>query len=358
MGRAGVIDVRDGWKGNEALTIYLFGSRGGKYEFEKTVDFTPPASPANLFEDITEFYLSLPVSSLNFRMLSLPFSDSQKLKSIIPFELDGLILGGSESIVFDSVVMDQSADTHDVVVTYIERRSLREILAGLSLAGMDPQVVTSIELQAILGKADGDIASHLMSPGSLSPDERIDAAGKELISPTINLRTGPFAFTRDSEKMKKSLRVTEILAVLLALVINADLAFKIIAERKEVSGVKKEMRSLYTGLFPNDKKITDELYQLKSKMKELRERGETIAGVSPLQLMTDLAQRTVPGVKFDEMNLDREVVTVKGEAVSMESVDRVKTKLSEFLNDVTASDIKSSVEGKILFTVVAKVRPS
>jgi hypothetical protein len=74
--------------------------------------------------------------------------------------------------------------------------------------------------------------------------------------------------------------------------------------------------------------------------------------------MLELSRRTVPGTKFDEINLDRESVTIKGEAAAMDSVDKVKTKLSEFMTDTTVSDVKTSVEGKIRFTIVAKVRSS
>jgi len=358
MGRAGVIDIQGGWRGHETLAIHIFNRRAGKYEFEKTIDFSPSGFLGNQLEGVTEFSLSLPLSFLNFRLLKFPFSDRQKLKGVIPFELEGLVLGGPESVTFDSLVVSQSDGAFDVLVAYVERKTLQKVLASLSSGGIDPQVITSIELRGALNKADGDIASRLVNAGSLVLDERMDVAGKELLSPIINLRTGPFAYTRDIERMKKSLRVTAILSLLLALVINVDLALTIGAERREAFAVKKDIRSSYVGLFPNDRKITDESYQLKSKMKELREREDALAGIFPLRVMLDLAQRPVQGVKFDEMSLDKEIATMKGEAVSMEGVDRMRAKLSEFLNDVMASDIKTTVDGKIRFTIVAKVRQS
>jgi type II secretory pathway component PulL len=197
-----------------------------------------------------------------------------------------------------------------------------------------------------------------MNPSRLGSDERREAAKKELAVLTLNLRTGPFAYTKDAEKLKKGIKLTAILLVLLVLVINVDLAFRLISAQEEASSMRKEMRNMYAGLFPADKKIADEIYQMKSHIKELKERGEVITGLDPLQFMLELSQRTMPGVKFDEINLDREIVTIKGEAVAMDRVDDIKTRLSEFMTDASVSDIKTSVEGKIRFTVIAKVHSS
>ncbi|MGD0885303.1 MAG: GspL/Epsl periplasmic domain-containing protein [Thermodesulfovibrionales bacterium] len=357
MRTIGFLDIET-WGGNKAFAVHLFGNRAGRFEYEKTIEYSSTGSSGDEFDTIGEFYLSLPLNLLNFRIMRFPFSDKQKLKDIIPFELDGLILGGSESIVFDSIALGESDGNFDVLVACIEKNTLGDILTNLASIGIDPQVVTSLELQSVLAKGNGDVASSLMDPSSLGSGERIEAAKKELVAHTLNLRTGPFAYTKDAEKLKKGIKLTAILFLLLALVINGDLALRLITAQKETSSVRKEMRNIYAGLFPGEKKITDEIYQLKSHMKELKERGEVITGLDPLQFMLELSRRTVPGVKFDEINLDREIVTTKGEAVAMDNVEKAKAMLSEFMTDATVSDIKTSVEGKIRFTVVAKVRSS
>lgn len=356
MRRAGFIDIQNGWNGNEALTVHVFGYRAGGFEREKSVNVAPSSSAVNELGEINEFYLSLPLRLLNFRIMRFPFSDRQKLKDVIPFELDGLILGGSESVVFDPIVLGKSGNDFDVLVAYAEKKALGEILTKLTTIGIDPQVVTSVELQSVVAKGNGDIAVNLMSSSSPGFDERIEAAKKELSAHTLNLRTGTFAYTKDAERITRSFKVTALLLLLLLLVINSDLFLRVITAKREASAVRSEIRSLYAGLFPDDKKITDELYQTKSHMKELQERETVVSGVFPLRFLRDLSQRTVQDAKFDEINLEREIVTMRGEALSLESVDKMKTKLWEFLKDVSVSDVKSSVEGKVRFTIVAKVR--
>lgn len=351
MRRVGFIDLHDKWDTKEEdLTIYIFGSHARGLELEKTIKHIPATASDLKSEGIGEFYLSIPLNLLNFRIVKLPFSDKEKLKKVIPFELDGLILGGSNSIVFDTIKLNGE----DVLVTYIEKGKLTDILTKLALLDLDPRVVTSIELHYAINKGIIDIIPYLVNPEKLTVDDRISAARGELLSNSINLRTGPLAYTRDVGVYKKTLNVSAALSILLAFVIISNLVFRLIIERRDVSSIKKETRGIYVGLFPEDKKITDELYQMKSHIKDIKDRGDVLAGIYPLHFMADLSRRMIHGVVFNEINLDKDLITIKGEAASMDAIGKTKTMLSEFLTDAVVSDIKPSAEGKMLFTVVAK----
>lgn len=353
MRRIGFIDLESKKSGN----VYVFSGGNGRYELETSSEYSENiVSPLPGVADISEFYLSLPLELLNFRILKLPFSDRDKLLKVIPFELEGLMMESSENVIFDAVVLDGSGDTFDVLVTYIERGILKDILMKLAFLHIDPPIVTSIELQTIIRGGMEDIALRLVNADKLDRDERISVAKSELLTHTINLRRGTLAYTKDIEKTQKAMKMTVVLFVLLALVINTYLVFKIVTTKDEASSVKRELRNIYTGLFPNEKKITDELYQIKSHVKELKERGDALIGVYPLQFLLDLSQKTVPGVAFNELSMDKDLIMMKGEASSMSDVDRVKIRLSEFLTNVSASDIKPLTAEKILFTVIAKGR--
>jgi hypothetical protein len=91
-------------------------------------------------------------------------------------------------------------------------------------------------------------------------------------------------------------------------------------------------------------------------MREIKEKGDALLGVYPLQFLLDLSQKTVQGVAFNEIGLDRDLSTMKGEASSMDDIDKMKTRLSASRANVSVSDIKPLPTGKILFTVVAKVQ--
>ncbi len=358
MKRAGILDLTSAAPGKQRGTFHLFGAASGRYEFQDSFEYPEDGASVSDAVDLTELLLSLPLDLLTFRVLKLPFDDRQKLLKVIPFELENLIMESADTVVFDVVVLGGSGDTFDVLVAYIGKAVLKEILDECASRGIDPEIVTSLELRAALGGGPEDVALRLVNPEGLGPDDRIRTAGEELLSHTINLRTGPLAYTRGVDKTRKTLKVTVMLLILLALVINAYLAFGIITSKVEASSLRRELRNAYVGLFPNEKKITDELYQMKSHMKEIKEKGDALIGVQPLQFLLDLSQKTVPGIVFYEISLDKDIVTMKGEASSMGDVDRAKMRLSGGLKDVSVSDIKPSAGGKTLFTIVAKGRRS
>ena len=355
MRRAAFLDLTSLTKDRRGGTLYLFHAVSGTYELDKSLPY-PGGVPAFNTDPVDEVVLGLPLELLNFRVLKLPFGEREKLMKVIPFELENLILEDSGAVVFDATVLGNSGESFDVLVTYIRSGVLREIIEDLSSRGLDPGGVTSLELREALRKGTEDVAPRLVNPEKLGPDERPKAAADELMNPSINLRTGPLASTRDLEKARKSLKVTAILVIVLAVLINAYLVFGIVTSRGEASSLRRELRNTYGALFPNEKKITDELYQMKSHMKEVREKGDALIGVQPLPFLMELSRKIPRGTALQEMVLDRDLITLKGEASSMDDIDKARAGFSEFLRDVSVSEMKPSSGGKTFFTLVAKGR--
>lgn len=358
MKQIGVIDLKE-WDAKkedwaENISIHLFS---GRHAFEKTVTLATGAAPSGELNGIEIFHLSVPIGVLNFRRLKLPFSDRQKLREIIPFELDSLVLGGSATVVHDFLVLEGAENNFDILIAYMDNHILKDILTRLASMKIDPEIVTSLELQAVMNKGTTNLAERLTGFEALSADERIKATKAELSANTLNLRTGQFAYTRDTEKTNKTLKATAFLALLLSLVINAGLLLGYVSAKKETSSIKRDVRNTYSALFPSDKKITDEVYQLKAHIKELRDRDDMLAGVRPLGFMFELSQRTTQGTVFSEVTLDKDLVTIKGEAASMNITDILKKKLSEFLTEASITDLKPEDNGRVYFTIIARLRP-
>ena len=82
--------------------------------------------------------------------------------------------------------------------------------------------------------------------------------------------------------------------------------------------------------------------------------GVAFANTVSVGLSATLAGATGVSVVYTEIQIEKGLIKLKGESRSMDEVSKVKTKLSEFLSDVSVSDIKPAAQGKILFTVVAK----
>jgi hypothetical protein len=357
MKRVAFFDLKE-----EELSIYILEKNGGTYKVKDTIN--TPVSEKDLFSidrtfnDIEESYLSLPLSLLNFRTLELPFSDTSKIKEVLPFELDGLILGSPDSAVFDARVIDERNGKYKSLAVYVMKDTLRRIFEKLKVLRIDPKVVTSIELASLIGSLtlNEEITHLLINPKPIASEDRINSAISEIDRPTINLRTGELSYTLDTEKTKKSLKLTAILFVLLLLVFLSDMALTIISTKKAISSIRDDIRKTYTGIFPDEKKITNELYQIKAHLKELKDKERSFIGVSPLQLFLDLTQVSKQGMSFHEITIDKERIVVKGECPSLSDVQQIKSSLEKFLTQVNIADAKPSSQNRTLFTITAKER--
>jgi hypothetical protein len=356
MSRRAFLDLKE-----KELSVYLAG-KNGKAGFAPDVP-TAAVGPGysfsigNINGETEESFLSLPLSLLNFRILEYPFSDMKKIRELVPFGIDGLILGGSGNVIFDAVVLGRKDGSYSVLVAYVMKETLRTILETLKAGGFDPAVVTCLELSHILAAAPaGEIADLLVSPPPLTAEQRMNAAMREMDRPALNLRRDEFAYTVDTEKTRKSLRVAMAMAALVLAVFLADTAMTIFSVKKENAQIRTDIRKTYLGLFPGETKISNELYQLRAHMKEMKERESSFIGVSPLQTLLGLSRFAGPGLSLNEVTMERDIVVLRGECPSLSDVQKYANNLGGAFRDVVISDTKPSAQNRILFTITAKVK--
>ncbi|HYA13987.1 MAG TPA: hypothetical protein VEF33_06575 [Syntrophales bacterium] len=347
--------------GDDKSLVHLFSITRDGYTYETTLDYVSQKD----WMGIDEFYVSIPATILDFRILNFPFSDKEKITKAIPLELNNYIIGGSEDVVFDSVNLGGDDTSVEVLVAYARKEVLNHVLTQLARKSVDPRVITSIDLQPVIEAGEiadqgfrESIAEHLIGLQKWDQNQRIIAAEHELINPTINLRTGQFTYRKDAERTGKALRITAILAFLLALIIHAGTMFQAIMIKKEVSTITSDMRGSYSSLFPGEKKTIDVLNQLKSHLREIEEKNDTLTGIAALQFLMDLSKRRESHTVYTDIQIEKGLIKMKAETGSMEDLSKIKMKLSEFLPDVSITDVKISARGKVLFTVVAKGQTS
>jgi type II secretory pathway component PulL len=351
------IDLRE----NEAF-IYEIEKAGDTFSVKDTVSVSlnngAVAGIDRTYEGIKETYLSLPLSLLNFRIIELPFSDREKIRELLSFEMDSLVLGGSENAVFDCTFLGKNNGKSRVLVVYIAKDRLRALLDSLAPLKLDPKAITSVDLASVLTSSgsEKEIANLLIDPNPISGDARVNLAYQQIREPVINLRSGEFAYTADTERKNRSLRIASVVCVLALVLFLADMALRIISSNREMASIKAEMRRTYSSLFPEEKKITDELYQLKAHVKELKTKEDIFVGVSPLQFLLKLSNMIQAGIVFSEITMEKERIILKGECPSLSEVEQIKKKLGEFLYDVTVTDVKPSSREKTVFTITAKER--
>lgn len=233
---------------------------------------------------------------------------------------------------------------------------LGKLLKDLKAINIDPEIVTSIDLKSALASAPStsDIAGMLVSGALVEKGRRPEFAVEELKKNTINLRRGELVYTKKTEDMMKSLRITAALFLLLFFVLIADLTMKIVSTKNEISGIKTGIAKSYSQMFPSDKKVTNELYQTKAKIKELMDKKEHVAGITPLASLLKMARISGQGAVFSEITMDRSNVVLKGEAPSLGDVQKIKAGLEGPFNNLEITDTKTVSPTRIVFTITAR----
>ena len=235
---------------------------------------------------------------------------------------------------------------------------LRKLLDGFRRQGIEIKTVTSIDLVSAFDafSSEGEIAELLMNqtPGSLRDEDRTTVAAREVAAPAIDLRRGEFAYTGDTEKARKSLKYTLVFGVLLLLLFFSDLSLKSIAMKKESLSIDNEIRRSYADMFPGERKITSEIYQLKAHLRELKDKEPLFAGISPLQFLLDVTAAGKNGFSFNEIDIEKSRIILKGECRTLSDVQTLRNSLAVFFTDVAISDTKPLTQGKTAFTITAK----
>jgi general secretion pathway protein L len=124
------------------------------------------------------FAVSLPGSSVSAHLISLPFSEPKRIEQVLPAEVEGVIPFDVADVVWDHAILGTTNGKTDVLVGVVQKHVLRDHLAQLAAAGVDPRVVTLAPLAlAALGERGSLTAPEGWSAALLdaSPD-RADLA--------------------------------------------------------------------------------------------------------------------------------------------------------------------------------------
>ncbi len=296
------------------------------------------------------FYLSLPLRHLDFRLLRMPFSSREKLRETIPYELQGLVVSVDE-IVFDPLVISEEENSFVVLVPYMKKERLRGIMEPLRARGIDPEVVTSLEL----ARVRKEFSTEALTGGVKLSEEEIRALVlEELEGPTINLRQDDLSFTRHSQEKERLLRRLSRLTALALLLVSLGLLLQWLGYRKEAATTAASMQALYRDAFGEGTRVVDPLYQLRANIKQLREELEGIRGVRALDMLSLFSERWVDGVVLEELTVNPGLVLLKGEAGSLKDVQSLISSLKKGFRGVELAESRKTVSGRLAFSITAE----
>ncbi|MBI4844405.1 MAG: hypothetical protein HY809_08805 [Nitrospirae bacterium] len=344
------------WGGGQA-SLYTFTKKSGvltldnKNSVETGVNLDQKSLAGLKESKLHDIYLSLPRELISFRELDFPFSDEKKISDIITFELEGLLLGNAEDYVIDHIITESFEERTRVLAACVEKAKLREAINAFASAGLEPKVITSLELRIF-----GNDYERVLTEDAADGDKRVEAAKDEIAEPSIDLRRGELSFTGDIESFIKVSNVTAFLILILLIIFGVNATVKYNLLKKEKLLLEAEAEKSFRSLFPEDAKIIDVSRQLEGNVNILKKKKEVLGGVAVLDIMSGITDLSDNLAVLDEIRADSTNIIIKGTSATFKDVESLKEALSARFDNVSVTESSSTIDKKVSFAIVMKGR--
>ena len=350
MGSSVFLDIVD----TDGGRLYVYDDEG---RLRKTTSFGLNAEMVITFdmplpEDMRHSCVGIPMDWLDFRLLKLDLNDASAARSVLPFELEGLVVGEPDDYIIDALMKE---DSDEVLAVYMNKHRLALLLASVESVGLDPAVVTSLELASCAGTLIGGDMSPVTGdePLTLEEPQRVDLALEQFDSPIINLRFGEFSYKGDVRRGLRRMAGTLAFMVSIILMLTLALSLGALRSSREAAALEADVLGIYAEIFPDHKAQSARglSYKVRSKLSELRKKAGNLKNVEALEVMMALQQVMPEGLKASEMIVDDKYVLIKGEAPDLQSIEEMRSSMEGFLGDVKITETGKAVSGQTGFTI-------
>jgi hypothetical protein len=170
----------------------------------------------------------------------------------------------------------------------------------------------------------------------------------------FNFRKDEFEIRERHFRLKKEIRKASVFLVIILSLLTADLGVDYYYLQKRYKMLDKQITEIFRETFPDVKRIVDPVQQMMVKVSETKKSTLSLPGIGGdrkvLDLLRDISLR-VPGsldVRVTRMVVDPEVVQIKGETDTFNTVDIIKKGLgpSAYFSAVTISSANLDRSGK------------
>jgi len=173
------------------------------------------------------------------------------------------------------------------------------------------------------------------------------AMAQELVAgDPVNLRRGPLRFTKARNQLRKKLRYTWALLVILLVLIFAEAGLRYFLARRDVASLENSIRVIYRDVFPTRAKAVDEVAELKAEIRKLG--GSGAEGVLAVLKRLTEAKGDDPHEIY-EVDFDGSQITGRGYDRSAQGVNNFKNKAAPLFSGFEVSEIKSRPDGSVSF---------
>ena len=340
-----------------SLNIYVYERQAGIYALTDSLSYPledeldREALSSLSASGCTVFFLSIPLNLLTLREETFPFTDEEKIRDTLPYELEGMLLGDIKNYLVEHMIVESFDGGSKVLAICIETAKLKQIIDMFSSADLEPKVITSLDVRLSGGKSD-----VLLEETFSDSATRAEAARQEITDPSMNLRRGELSYMGDIVSFISKLRQTALLVLILVVVLAANSTFSLITHRKEHTVLTNEIQGMFRQIFPEDKKIIDPDRQFKGNMNTLLKKNAALSGIPVLDIVRNISLQNSRKVTLHEFNADGKNLILKGTAKTFEDVESLKNTLASHFKDVNVTDSGATADKKINFTLVMQER--
>ena len=233
--------------------------------------------------------------------------------------IESTALAGGETVnpsMFELTLMGGGAHLKNIDTYLAERTGLPTSLLSAPLESEDSELISG-----------GD-------PVLFGPAIALALRGTSRSTTRFNFRKAEFAFKSDYGWLKnKELRPTLVLAGITLLLLGVSSISSIQMESERANRLESQVARQYIQAFPNQGAPTRPVAAMRDAVTDARERADFLGlyggNLSALDLLTLLSERIPSSLKlrFDEVNIDRNVIRIKVIAENYEAQDRMENLL-------------------------------
>jgi len=311
------------------------------------------------------------------KKLSIPIDEAEKMKiemGQLPLVEDEIVDDISKSVIeaIREVIDEFLLHVRQTFFTFKETEDVPVegvyICGGTSrLPGLDRYLSDSLKLNVTYLNCLDFHFSHLdraeahrhVIPQALALALKGVAGG----GPSINLRSGEFAFKGDVEQLGGSLRRVGIVVGLIIFLALVNFTAKYYSVKRQVDKLRGDVVTIVKQAMPGTptralKTPKAAMSLIKSKETEFQERIdqlESMVGVSPLAILKQVSESLPPRDKFTievtDISIAGDRVTLSGIVDDFKAVDTVKQSFEKtgLFSNVTTGNVSKGVKGEVKF---------
>jgi len=288
------------------------------------VNAIPPDGLISVSIDADEFFI---------RKVNLPAIGEEKVKEILPVEMEGKFLVPAQELCFGLVFLEKSETLDSYLVFAIKKQFLLNLLTPILNKGAKVTVVSLSNLDAI---------SELLVGVDQEKIKGLDFYPEELKKYT------------EKKLAFGVLKKVVLYALAICFIIILGLSLRLYFMSKKEAQLKKSIVAGYNTIFPESKSSSPSASVIEAKLKELKQNYRSLKGIELLDILKDVSA-SVGNLAVKEINVETNRLTIKGEAKEYSAIEQYKGLLKKNFPLIKVTETKNLSDGRMTFVMEATI---